>query len=84
MVEDSETGSSPITSYIVQWDAGTSGNSWFSIAGETDPYLELDYIFTQLQKGTAYNFKYAVRNIYGSSGFSEIVNQIAARIPEQP
>lgn len=39
------TGDSPITSYNLQWDAGTNGAQWFDILGEDGfPSLVLSYI----------------------------------------
>jgi hypothetical protein len=46
MTDDSQTGGSPIISYSVAWDSGTSGNSWSDRVGYTDNNMVLIYDFT--------------------------------------
>ena len=48
MLDETKTGGSPIVSYNIYFDEGTSGNTYTSYAGETDDYMELSYVFTQL------------------------------------
>ena len=63
----SETGGSPIISYSLEWDEGSSRNYFVPIIGYYDNNMQLYFDFTQLTKGVYYSFKYRVKNIYGWS-----------------
>jgi hypothetical protein len=84
MILETETGGSPITSYSMDWDEGSSGNQYVPMVGFYDDNLNLSIEFTQLTKGLYYRFRYRVKNIYGWSDYSDIVIQIAARTPDVP
>lgn len=79
-----QTGGSQIISYSLEWDEGSSGNYFVAIVGQQDFNMNLTYVFTQLTKGNSYSFKYRVQNIYGWSAYSQVITQIAARIPDTP
>ena len=73
MVDDAETGGSPITSYALDWDKGSFGNEWHSYTGTLDDNLKLTIDFTDLTKGNYYRFKYRVKNIYGWSAYTDYI-----------
>ncbi len=51
-------GGASVTSYNLYWDAGTSGIGWYSLIGESGPYMNSYYIITNgIQQGTDYQFK---------------------------
>jgi hypothetical protein len=74
MILETETGGSPITSYSMDWDEGSSGNQYVPYVGYYDDNLNLSIDFTQLTKGNYYRFRYRVKNIYGWSDYSDDVN----------
>lgn len=41
-----QNGGASITSYNLQWDAGTSGVSWFSLIGLTTPFTGTSFTVT--------------------------------------
>jgi hypothetical protein len=48
-------GGSTITSYNLQWDAGTSGSTWSNLNGYSPSSLSLSYIVTTgLASGNSY------------------------------
>eukprot|EP00347_Sterkiella_histriomuscorum_P011727 403371340 len=78
------TGGSPITSYNLQWDAGSNGLNWFSISGLSPANTALTYILTSsLTIGQSYQFKVRARNIHGWGIFSDIKTIQAASAPSQ-
>ena len=44
MTNDLQTGGSPIISYSLEWDKGTSGNSYEPIVGYLDNNMNLTYV----------------------------------------
>lgn len=58
LATDAETGNSPVTSYILQWDAGTSGVTWSYKVGYTSDYTSDSYTVTSgVTAGESYQFK---------------------------
>jgi len=72
-----ETGNSWITSYVVEWDAGTGdpdssvAQTWYALAGhDADPYMALTYTHIDadtIVAGTTYAFRLALINRHGQS-----------------
>lgn len=73
MTTELETGGSPIISYAMDWDEGSSGNKYSPFVGFYDNNLDLLIDFTQLTRGNYYRFKYRVKNIYGWSDYSDFI-----------
>jgi hypothetical protein len=83
MTGTENTGGSPITSYSLEWDQGT-GAAFTPVIGFYSNNIVLTYTFDSLTKGAFYQFRYRVMNIYGWSGYSDVVERIAAKIPDIP
>lgn len=64
-----DTGSDPITSYLVYWDAGTSGSTWALLYTDTTPALTYT-ITSGITPGSTYQFKYKGVNQQGQGAFS--------------
>lgn len=68
-----ETGGSPILSYHIEFDDGTSGAVWTELQGYSSNSLSLSVVRTGLTIGTAYQVRYRARNLYGwSSAYSDV------------
>jgi len=79
------TGDSAITSYNLQWDAGTNGAQWFDILGEEGfPSLGLTYIQVSVTAGTQYQFKVRAANALGWGQYSLPATISAAAQPDSP
>lgn len=83
MVDEASTGGSQITSYSLEWDSGT-GVAFTPVVGYDSNNIVMTYTFDSLTKGAVYEFKYRVRNIYGWSPYSDVIQQIAAKKPDVP
>lgn len=60
-----ETGGSPITSYIILWNAG-SGTTLSILLGDAVPNLSTTVLITTgISSGNTYRFAYYARNIHG-------------------
>jgi hypothetical protein len=76
-------GGSPITSYAIEMD---SGSGFVPIIGDPVNQLSLTYTHSSgILSGQTYSLRYRVRNIYGfSTGYSPVVQILAATIPDSP
>jgi hypothetical protein len=88
-IADTDTasnGGSAILSYSLEWDSGNSGSGFQAIVGDPTNSLLLEHVVTGLTAGTAYTFRYRVRNVYGWSigGYSQELTAIAAVVPSAP
>ena len=79
-----DTGGSAIVSYSLEWDGGSLGLSYEALVGYDSNNIQLAYIKDSLTNGIVYSFRYRVRNIYGWSPYSNVLQQIAARHPDDP
>jgi hypothetical protein len=57
MLTESQNGGAAITSYEVNWDAGTAGQVWTELFGYTTALATPYYIATALTMGKRYRFK---------------------------
>jgi len=57
MLTESQNGGAAITSYEVNWDAGTAGQVWTELFGYTTALATPYYIATGLTMGKRYRFK---------------------------
>lgn len=79
-----ETGGSPIISYNLQWDSGSSGATFTDLVGFTSHYLGTSFIVTTgVTAGTTYKFKVRAQNAHGWGVFSVVKDVLATTFPEQ-
>lgn len=71
-------GGSPITDYIIEYKLNSS-STW--IVQNDGVNTNTSYAFTNLTKGSSYNFRVAAVNAYGSSAYSNIVTETFATVP---
>lgn len=77
-------GGSAITSYSLEWDSGTSGSSYSVLTGDVSNNIVLTYTQQFLTAGQTYYFRYRVQNIFGFGSYSNVLQAIAAKIPDRP
>lgn len=82
--DSAKNGGSPITSYSLEWDWGTSGAGYIAVTGYASDSLQLVYTATGLTAGAAYQFRYRLRNTYGWGTYSSVLVAYAADPPETP
>jgi hypothetical protein len=79
-----ETGGAAITSYNVQWDAGTAGASWTHLQGYGGPStLTTIDITSGITPGQAYQVRVRAANVYGYGSYSTPATIYAAEEPGQ-
>lgn len=78
-------GGSPITSYFLEWDAGTSGATWTEIVGFSPSQTATTYSVTGgssgLTVGRLYGFRVSASNIFGWGPVSTVSYLKAAQAP---
>lgn len=84
---DPSNGGSSITSYHVEWDAGSNGATWETVIGLSPSYTGLSASVTGgtsgLTVGTNYKFRIRARNIHGWGIVSSESIIKAAQAPSQ-
>ena len=60
-------------SYSLEWDEGSIGLSYEALVGYDSNNIQLSQIKDSLTNGIVYRFRYRVRNIYGWSPYSEVL-----------
>jgi len=83
MVNENQNGGSVITSYEVNWDAGTSGQVWTELFGFSTALPTPYYIATGLTMGRRYRFRIRAQNVHGWGPFSEYGEVLVATAPDQ-
>jgi len=78
------TGGSPILSYSLEWDSGSSGAGFSALVGLTGDNLNRVQMATGLTAGASYQFRYRVRNQYGWGPYSAVLTVVAADPPSTP
>lgn len=77
-------GDSTITSYHLQWDAGTSGSTWTNLVGLSPSSTATTYTLTTgITAGSSYMFKVRARNAFGWGSYSSTYTIKAAALPSQ-
>ena len=72
LVQGVSDGGSPVTSYVIEWDAGDSNNAFSAIVGEASPNLDLShYVYDNISSGTSYQFRYYAVNVHGPGPVSD-------------
>ena len=81
----SETGDSPILSYHLQWDSGSSGVTFTDLVGYPSNSLVLTYLISSgVSSGNTYQFKVRAKNLYGWGAYSTVLSLKASSVPDQP
>jgi hypothetical protein len=79
-----DNGDAEVTSYSLEWDAGTDGSSWVSLAGYLSSYLDTTYLVTDnVIEGKSYRFRLRAKNVWGWGAYSSETTVKAAREPAQ-
>ncbi|CDW74138.1 pa14 multi-domain protein [Stylonychia lemnae] len=83
-ISSPDNGDSDVTSYNLQWDAGSDGLSWFSLQGLSPSSILSTYTVTSgIIIGSKYKFRLRARNIHGWGPYSDPVAIYAARAPSK-
>ncbi len=80
MTSDADTGASPITDYVLEWDQGTS--TWAALTSANN----LATSFTQttgFTAGTTYTYRLSAANAHGTSPYSSTLQITPASVPSQ-
>ena len=75
-----ESGGSEIISYNLEWNTG-AGTTFYEITGESVNNPERIVTKGELTPGTLYQFRYRIKNIYGFSLYSPVVEIFCAKVP---
>ena len=79
-----DTGGAPVTSYSLEWDAGSAQATWTSLVGFTYSFLETEYIVTTgVTPGQEYYFRVLAYNAHGWSTPSPVKMIAATAEPDQ-
>jgi len=77
-----QTGGASITSYHLQWDAGTN-TTWYDVIGLSPSYTSTSVILsTSIVAGNTYYFRVRASNIIGWGSYSSTASIKAAQIPD--
>jgi hypothetical protein len=79
-----DTGASPITSYQLEWDAGTNEVTWTAIVGVLSPHTATSYVQTSdVTAGSTYKLRVRAQNDLGVGLYSPILSVIPSSVPSQ-
>jgi len=82
-------GEVAITSYHVEWDAGTPTGPWAELVGLSSAYVATTYTTSPsdpaqvLTAGSTYRFRVRAQNAQGWGAYSSLVSILAAGVPAQ-
>ena len=75
-------GGSSVTSYNLQWDAGSGGATWSNVVGYSPAYTGTSIVLTSsITAGATYQFQVRARNVDGWGAFSPVTSIKAASVP---
>jgi hypothetical protein len=84
LTDFNDAGGAPITSYRLEWDAGTAGVTWSDVVGHTASYLGTDYtITTGVVAGVSYRLRVSAYNAHGYGAYSPEVTIVASAVPDR-
>lgn len=84
MSTETAKGGSEITSYNVQWDAGTSGSAWTHLQGHGTASLLTEIEITSgVAGGEDYQVRVRAENVYGFGVWSAATTIYASSVPDQ-
>ena len=83
MTSASDTGGSPITTYVLEWDAGVPSSGFVALVGSaTSPYLGTTYLLDSgVVAGITYQFRLKAVNKWGTGGPGSSVSILASSLP---
>jgi hypothetical protein len=77
-------GGDEITSYNLQYDDGSNGQTWTNLCGYPYDEISLSHSVTDnIVKGVTYKFRVRAKNAQGWGSFSDVLDLVAARRPDQ-
>ena len=77
-----EDGDSAVTSYSLEWDVGSEGQTWVRELGYLSNSLATTYTVTDnVLIGQEYQFRLRAKNIWGWGIYSDVVTIKAAKKP---
>jgi len=77
-----QNGDAEVTSYSLEWDAGTGGAAWAALVGKHSNSLATTFTVTDgIQRSKVYQFRVVARNIWGWGAYSAVTSIKAAKIP---
>lgn len=84
-ISEPENGNSEVTSYSLEYDAGTNGQSFQALVGYLSDYLGQSYSVTEhITRGENFQFRLRAKNMWGWGVYSEVITILAARRPLPP
>lgn len=79
-----QNGMTPVLSYNLEWDSGSSSTSWTELVGYSTDYLLDNYtVSAGIVPGGTYRFRVRARNSLGWGAYSPETAVKAATVPEQ-
>jgi hypothetical protein len=83
LASSADTGGATITSYNLQWDAGSSQANWSDLVGLTSSYLGSEFVATtNVVAGQAYAVRIRAFNAHGWGAFSPAAVIAASAAPD--
>jgi hypothetical protein len=72
--------------YELDWDVGSGGQTWvaYSTLPENPSSNIISTTINGLTSGVIYSFKYRAQNVFGWSGFSQLVSIKTVTVPQAP
>lgn len=84
LTSDSDVGGAVVTSYWLEWDAGSSQATWQDLAGRTSSYTNTSFIVTTgVSAGQTYAFRVSAMNAHGAGPSSAVRTIVASAAPSQ-
>lgn len=78
-----DMGGSVVTSYWLEWDAGSSEANWYDLTGLTQDYSNTSFIKTTgISPGSPYAFRVSAINAHGAGQASPVKTIIASSAPD--
>lgn len=83
-ISSPQDGDSDVTSYSLEWDVGSDGETWATEIGYLSNSLLTTYSLTDnIIIGQSYQFRLRAKNIWGWGAYSQIETIKAASKPSQ-
>lgn len=83
-ISDPDNGNAIVTSYSLEYDAGTEGGSWTAVVGYLSDFTGTTAVVTQnIERGKTYQFRLRAKNKWGWGAYSSTTSVKAARRPLQ-
>lgn len=83
-IQAPQNGNSPVTSYSLEYDAGTDGKVWSALCGYLTDFAGFQFKVTEnIERGKYLQFRLRARNMWGWGQYSQITQIQAATRPLQ-